>query len=578
MGKLTSIAPVFLPLVLSLFEPSAHAAAVTNANSGDTTQAIQWGSCDSFGIPNSTLTCGFFDIPLDYHDPSAGKGRIAVVKANATGTRQGTFFYNPGGPGGSGLSEGLADVATTNFILNLTGGNYDIVSWDPRGVGAYSIPGEVYCFDSVDEYNSFFNGTIEATGIEMYGKFTDPADIRNLFAQADTLQKKYTEVGKRCVEHSQGKYLKYMGTAATARDLLALAEALDGAGKPVNFYGASYGTMLGAWFVNMFPDRVGKFILDGVVDVVSFGTEDLAIWFSTWLIDTDRVYEGFITGCALAGPEHCAIAAQGQTPAELHAGLQALLRAADDKAHQDPTFLNQTSGVLRDDLFVVMYGPSVWSSITNEFLPGIINSITGKEAERGGVNTTLAKRVDEAIRSVRKRAESDTRAYSTSAIFCADGKDSFGALNMTDIFEHVIDAVRDITHMFGALWPFHTYYCDYWPARSVERYTGPFNKTLANPIIVIGNTYDPVTPFKNAKRLAELLGDSAGLVRLNGFGHSIQAAPSACIIDVVNAYVINGTVPSGEDTVCEVDESFEMWPGVNTKTILDHMSKDGLQY
>ena len=79
----------------------------------------------------------------------------------------------------------------------------------------------------MDEYNTFFNGTIELRGIQMSGNFTDQSDIDALFAQADTMQQKYVEVGKRCQQHSDGKYLKYIGTAATVRDLVALADELD---------------------------------------------------------------------------------------------------------------------------------------------------------------------------------------------------------------------------------------------------------------------------------------------------------------------------------------------------------------
>ena len=111
-------------------------------------------------------------------------------------------------------------------------------------------PGDVYCFDSVDEYDAFFNGTIELSGIQMTGNFTDQSDIDALLAQADIMQRKYVEVGQRCREHSDGKYLKYIGTSATARDLVALTDALDGPGAPINYFGYSYGTIIGSWLVN----------------------------------------------------------------------------------------------------------------------------------------------------------------------------------------------------------------------------------------------------------------------------------------------------------------------------------------
>ena len=123
----------------------------TFASQGNTTntRSIQWGPCDPSLVANPLLSCGFFEVPLDYHDASVGKGRLAVIKANATGERRGTFFVNPGWSrvapvnvreltsttGGPGVS-GLEALDETSEILHAqVGGGYDIVSWDPRGVG-----------------------------------------------------------------------------------------------------------------------------------------------------------------------------------------------------------------------------------------------------------------------------------------------------------------------------------------------------------------------------------------------------------------------------------------------------------
>lgn len=111
-------------------------------------------------------------------------------------------------------------------------------------------PGDVNCFASADEQVAFFSGTIEVNGIEQSGNFTDPFDIQTLLAQASQMQQKYEELGKRCLEQPAGKYLRYVGTAATARDVAALADALDGPGSSINYIGLSYGTLLGSWLVN----------------------------------------------------------------------------------------------------------------------------------------------------------------------------------------------------------------------------------------------------------------------------------------------------------------------------------------
>ena len=104
--------------------------------------------------------------------------------------------------------------------------------------------------ESVEEYNAFFNGTIELAGIEETGNFTDPSDVAALMSQASLMQDKYEEVGQKCLRSSNGKFLKYLGTAAAVRDMVSIANVLDGPQAPVNYLGISYGTWIGAWFVN----------------------------------------------------------------------------------------------------------------------------------------------------------------------------------------------------------------------------------------------------------------------------------------------------------------------------------------
>ena len=111
-------------------------------------------------------------------------------------------------------------------------------------------PGEVFCFDNLDEYTAFFDGTIEFTGIEETGNFTDPADISALLAQAPTMQTKYEQLGEKCLHSPSGKFLRYIGTAAAVRDMVSIADALEGHEAPINYIGVSYGTLIGSWFVN----------------------------------------------------------------------------------------------------------------------------------------------------------------------------------------------------------------------------------------------------------------------------------------------------------------------------------------
>ncbi|OJT07186.1 hypothetical protein TRAPUB_1958 [Trametes pubescens] len=531
-----------------------------------TASSIEWGPCDPSVITNPALSCSFFEIPLDYHDPSIGYGRLALAKLNATQDRLGTVFLNPGGPGGSGLDtlNMLADI-----LSSLSGGFYDIFSWDPRGVGSLTTPGEIFCFDSPDEYNVFWNGTVELTGIEMTGNFSDPNDVHALLAQAPIMQAKYDELARRCLRHSSGKFLRYVGTAATARDIVALADALDGPGSLVNYVGTSYGSLLGMWLINMFPERVGRVIIDGIVDPTLLATQETATAFHE-LADADKTYEGFLTGCALAGPQGCPIAsAEGQTAADIDATIQALLKQAHDAARRN-TSAPVTSEIIRDELLSVIESLGQAALFANTTWPMLV---AGVQAEAGPESLTARRSTRSARRRTRRSSvsqQNQTRSYSNEAILCGDSID-LRRTRMSEVFGTVIAASRNTSEMFSVVWPAEFYACPFWPVRAVERYQGPFNKTLANKVMVVSNTFDPVTPLPEAEAVAALLGDNARLVRQDAFGHTSVSEPSQCLNAVMFAYFVNGTLPEDNSTVCEVDTDFEIFPGVNTEAILAAM-------
>ncbi|KAI0746904.1 TAP-like protein-domain-containing protein [Daedaleopsis nitida] len=530
---------------------------------------LEWGPCDASVITDPLLDCGFLSVPLDYHDPAAGNARIAVARANATGEKRGTVFYNPGGPDISGLGV-LNDNDAKNSLLSVTGGVYDIVSWDPRGVGTLTIPGEVYCFDSVEEYNAFYDGTIELTGIEETGNFTDPADIKTLLSQAPIMQKKYLQLQQKCLSAPSGKFLRYMGTAAAVRDMVSMANILDGPDAPVNYIGISYGSLIGSWFVNMFPERVGRVLIDGIIDPATYATQETStVWNAEQYESADDVYKGMVTGCALTGPQNCAAASEGDGPLEVDAKFQALITAAHDATRKNAS-VPLTSAAIRQTLNDALFVPTNWSNFINDFYPQAVAIV---EAESG---QSLSKRSDSAkLRRdsrahglVRRQDEPDeTRSYTFEAVLCGDSVDIDPHVNMTDVFEAVIKGSQTVSHMFNSLWPSLT--CSFWPVRSVERYQGPFNKALANKILIASSKYDPVTPLSGAQELAGLLGDDAALVLLNGFGHTSDAEPSECLNAIYVAYMVNGTLPAN-NTVCEADD-VEVYPGVTTKDIVDNL-------
>ncbi|KAH9939004.1 alpha/beta-hydrolase [Epithele typhae] len=515
---------------------------------------IEWAPCEStIAVSKFPIDCAFFPIPLDYADPSAGTGRLSLIKMNATGERKGTLFTNPGGPDEGGVS----DLAFNGMqYMNVTGGNYDLVSWDPRGVGTATIPSSVFCFDSFDEWSAFFNGTLEVTGINYSGNLTDPGEVAGLMAQARTMQDKYVELGGRCATADIDGTYKYVGTAANARDLAALAEAIDGPGAAVNYWGMSYGTLMGAWLVNMFPNRVGHVILDGVVNVLDTAEKQSYFSWADKTKDSEKVWEGMATACALSGPSHCNLTTEGGTGQDVMALLSKLLDAATDAQKHSSGPVTIQSSVTRGSVFGDLYLPESWqggATLIARLVPLV-------EAESGMT-----------VRPTRKRRSETGMEYGMTAIYCGDSIDADES-TMEDVFDTIVTAVQNgPSPTFAGLFPYVAYYCPWWPARAVERYTGHFNKTLSNPALIIGNTFDPITPFSQAQTLADLMGDSATLVRQNGFGHRSLAQASECTSKIIQDYLNNDALPAGDATVCEVD-AVELFPGVVTSDVVKMIS------
>ncbi|EIW56310.1 alpha/beta-hydrolase [Trametes versicolor FP-101664 SS1] len=541
---------------------SANAVVLRNEDArslkGSNHTAFEWGACDPTLVQDLNVSCSFFEIPLDYHNSEAGTGRLAVAKVNATGERLGTVFFNPGGPGASGLA---AMNEASTLLLALTGGNYDIVSWDTRGVGTLTIPGDIVCFDNVTDYNTFWNGTIELDGIEYTGNFTDPADTKALLAQATVMGRKYAELGKRCQQHPTGKYMKYIGTAATVRDMIALADALDGPGSPVNYAGISYGTLLGAWFVNMFPKRVGRVLLDGVLNPQLVATQESHKIWPQQLSDTDKAYEAFVAGCALAGPSGCAIATANASAADVDATIKTLLQQAHDATRKNAS-VPVTSADIRSALLSAMYFPATWADLANTTFPEIVAAVQGESLARralGGV----------AQRIVRRHQSDEAETYGGIAVACSDSIDPRGT-SMKDVFKNTIAATQSVngSHLFTPVWPISWNYCPFWPVRAVERYTGPFNKKLANKVLIANNRLDAATPLKGAQALSKIMGDNAALVVQEGIGHTTLYSPSQCMNEILFTYMTTGAVPDSNDTTCEVDTDFELFDGVNTEAIM----------
>ncbi|KDQ17322.1 hypothetical protein BOTBODRAFT_30140 [Botryobasidium botryosum FD-172 SS1] len=493
--------------------------------------------------PNSTLIeTASYVVPLDWADASAGNATLAVMQYKSTvSPRLGSIFVNPGGPGGSGLDYILE---TGKTLSEYTGGQYDIVSWDPRGVGATKPV--VKCFGSAAAEKELWRGTVPSTGLEARGNFTSQDDLDAFYAQADEVDTLLAELWKRCDQLSGG-ILAYVGTAATVRDMVSLADTIEGKGL-INYWGISYGTIVGSYFVNMFPDRVGKVVIDGVVDPIYWADlPSYKLWGDS-LTSTEDTFAGFTQACVMARYPSCAlgnIAGPHTSPGDIATWVHQLLDDAYDYKKRGGDI---GSASIRSRIMDDMENPTQWPELAKALFDMYNQIKTGEAHLTPLVRPRLHHRGDNNSTSDSDEAPD----YSFQAITCADALDS-GNATTRDVFDEIVRVTREVSPLFGPIFGDAGFYCHRWNTRAVERYTGPWNRTLANPILIIGNEADPITPFTGAKVVADLLGDSAVLIKQDDFGHTTLAERSNCTITVMNRFFTHGTLPV-EGSVCGTNQ------------------------
>jgi len=371
---------------------------------------------------------------------------------------------------------------------------------------------------------------------------------------------------RRCELGPAGRHLQYIGTSSTVRDLVTLGDKIVGPGQPINYWGFSYGTFLGFHFINMFPDRVGRVIIDGVVDPFVWGKVEL---MHTLLTDAEAAFLGFGNACASAGLGGCKLLTllhMGATGEEVKRFIEdshdlalKIWLAEPDKAVVHPRDLTVLT-------FATLYWPGVWGYVINKILYPLIHNIH-RSARMAGITTgvVVSNIRDEEVqvdwKLLNKLLQQPPLSHSTTAIYAAD---SWASDNSTtkDVYDMIVKVSREVSPMFGPMW-FPIGYMGYkWPARSVERLPPFRHQKLRNQILVIGNTADPVTPIMSARFVAELLGDQAVLVEQLGFGHTTLAESSKCTDKIVADHVMHGILPQEKETKCEVDDPVGRWPAL----------------
>lgn len=455
-------------------------------------QTLTWEGC------GNGFDCTDVTVPMDYAQPD-GETVTLAVKRRAAGDDEpvGSLLINPGGPGGSGVQ--LVESVQLMFSSDLLDG-YDVVGFDPRGVNESSA---VDCVDDAE---------LDRIRAE---DFAPTEEGLALFAAAAE------ELAAACAQNT-GELLGHVDTDSAARDLDVLRHVL---GEPrLDYLGYSYGTSLGATYAELFPEHVGRMVLDGAMDP-SLGSDGIVRGQAAGFERAIRAYaEDCLAGsdCPLSGDVDTAV---GQVRDLLELTRHTPLPTGTDRELTAPLAF---SGVI-----MPLYDDAYWMLLTSALEAAMHQSdgsqlllLADLSAERqpDGTYATNSTEANIAINCLDYPVEGDLAAWRQQA------KD-----------------LEEISPTFGSALAFGDVTCDSWPHEATG-VPAPVTAAGSEPILVIGTTGDPATPHEWSEALAAQL-ESGVLVTYEGEGHTAYGRAGECITSAVDRFLLEGVVPE-DGLVC----------------------------
>ncbi|AXL93601.1 alpha/beta hydrolase [Streptomyces sp. CB09001] len=472
-------------------------------------QRIKWSACEGTDMPKD-LQCGKVTVPLDYARPRGGTLELALARYRATGDSRGSVLLNFGGPGGSGVSE-LA--AGGKEFMHLTNG-YDVVSFDPRGVGRSS---PVSCGPATLKI-------MEATDGD--GGMGDPEDVL----------KRLRDAASECAKYS-GPVLPHIGTVDAARDMDVMRRALGD--DRLNYLGFSYGTRLGAVYAARFPDKVGRMVLDGVDTL----TEPLAEQGLAGARGQQTALENFLDWCAedIACP-------LGQDAREARDQVERLVASLDadpvPSAFGEPFTGQDMVGAIGQALYSRELWPSLERALAQLLEDGDTRGLEGFSS--GGV--TFPVRAPVPVRgdgtaglTDEEDVPMDNLPAALMAINCADDPDRPTAAQVTASLDRLRARYEDASPVFGRYRLTQVLMC-YGRPRGTDYIRDDVKDLDTARMLLVGTRGDPATPYRWTTETADRLGPSAVVLDNRGEGHTGYAS-SKCVHRKVDDFLLYGSLP-----------------------------------
>jgi pimeloyl-ACP methyl ester carboxylesterase len=485
-GKIAALATVLALIALSFTAYTQSQPEYPKTLSGYYAQVINWKNC------RQDFKCATLAVPIDYKNLSTGTFEIALLKYGArTSKKLGSLIVNPGGPGGSGVDYAYAaEYIFSPAILD----RYDIVGFDPRGVSR-SAP--IRCLNDKE--------------LDANNNSDSKPDNEKEFQQILTDTKKYVEICK-----DKNKHLTSYRTANVARDMDILRDVLGD--KQLNYMGKSYGTYLGTLYAHFFPDKVGRIVLDGAVDPTISNFQQTLIQ----AVGFDHAFSSFAKDCVTKA--NCPLP-RGKDAA--FAEMQRLIEVAAKK----PLPTKSSERILSETMMVLGTASAMYDNATG--WPKLRKAI--KEAQNGYGDKFL-------------RLADEYTGRQSDGSYPNNEFDSGAVIDCLDVDEpRTVDQIRGDAKSFAEQAPLFGPYlayggltCKYFGQSQEESI---FQTKTTNPIVVIGTTGDPATPYEWAQGLNKLLTNSV-LVSLTGEGHTGQGKGNACVDDQIDDFYLTGKVPS----------------------------------
>lgn len=474
---------------------------------------IEWGPCDEGEFANASLPvqCGSIPVPYDYSSPSSPTFDLEIIRIPAaTNHSRGSILHNFGGPGAEARQ--TLGLVLGPLLQQLSGGEYDLVAFDPRGTGR-TIP-----FNCVNntllEADMLLGSLISVDSRENMGRMWARGGVNGYFCESDP-----NGVGE------------LVGTAFTARDFISVVDALGEDGM-LRYWGFSYGTTLGATLASMFPGRIDRMVIDGVQNPHEYyhAFADFEEW-----TDTDEALRSLFRACIAAGPQACPLASHRMTVEELETATYAIL----DDLRINPVALG--SQILDHFLAKAFLAEGLKSQASWPSTTAIIDALFRRDL--GTLKAIIGAISEE------QTVDRPFQAFeSLWSIHCGDRAPR--ATSLADI-QPAFEKLQNTSRLVGAAFAPRTAICAQWPFEAKERVSGNFQAKTKNPVLIVGNTIDAHTPLRSAFNVSEGFEGSV-VLEVNGTGHCSINLPSACVAEKTINYWLKGALPERGE-VCGVD-------------------------